>query len=38
MPKDPMKQELGNEIVSFDLDVPDVEQDTKWIIYFSSDL
>lgn len=33
-----MKQELGNEIVSFELDVPNVEDDTKWLIYFSSDL
>jgi hypothetical protein len=38
MPNDPLKQELGKEILSFELDVPDVEADTKWLIYFSSDL
>jgi len=24
--------------VSFELDVPNVDEDTKWLIYFSSDL
>jgi hypothetical protein len=38
MPKDPSKQELGKEILSFELDVPNVDVDTKWLIYFSSDL
>jgi hypothetical protein len=38
MPKDPLKEELGKEIWSFELDVPNVDVDTKWLIYFSSDI